>query len=43
MINAVSDQFNRFVNFAEAQMAKGKDKAIAAKSDVAVRAGTTLE
>ena len=43
MINAISEQFNRFVDFAEAQIVKGKDKAIAAKSDVAVRAGTTLE
>ncbi|MBR2838845.1 MAG: hypothetical protein IKE55_08685 [Kiritimatiellae bacterium] len=43
MISAVSEQFSKFVQFAEDQSARGKEKAIATKGDVAVGGGTTLE
>ena len=43
MINAVTEQFSKFVSFAEEQSARGKDKAIATKGDVAINGGTTLE
>ena len=43
MISAVNEQFSKFVQFAEEQSARGKDKAIATKGDVAVNGGTTLE
>ena len=43
MINAVSQQFSKFVSFAEEQQAKGKKTAIASMSDVIARGGTTLE
>ena len=33
MINAVSYQFNKFVEFAEERVKAGKDTAIATKSD----------
>ena len=36
MINAVTEQFSKFVSFAEEQSARGKDKAIATKGDVAI-------
>jgi len=43
MINAVNEQFSRFVSFAEGRMAAGKDKAIASKGDIEKGGGTTLE
>ena len=43
MISAVNEQFSKFVQFAEEQSAKGKNKAIATKGDVAINGGTTLE
>ncbi|MBQ3098457.1 MAG: hypothetical protein IJC66_09910, partial [Kiritimatiellae bacterium] len=43
MINAVNEQFSKFVSFAENRMAAGKDKAIASKGDIAAAGGTTLE
>ena len=43
MMDAVNAQFSKFVQFAEEQSAKGKDKAIATKGDVAINGGTTLE
>ena len=43
MISAVNEQFSKFVQFAEDQSARGKDKAIATKGDVAINGGTTLE
>ena len=36
MISAVNEQFSKFVQFAEEQSAKGKDKSIATKGDVAI-------
>ena len=43
MINAVNEQFSRFVSFAEEKFAAGKTKAIATKGDVEKGGGTTLE
>ena len=43
MINAVNEQFSKFVSFAEGRMAAGKKTAIASKGDIAVAGGTTLE
>ena len=43
MINAVNEQFSRFVSFAEGRMAAGKKTAIASKGDIAAAGGTTLE
>ena len=43
MIDAVNEQFRRFVSFAEGRMAAGKDKAIASKGDIEKGGGTTLE
>ena len=43
MINAVNEQFSKFVSFAEERMAAGKKTAIASKGDIAVAGGTTLE
>ena len=43
MINAVNEQFSRFVAFAEEKCAAGKTKAIATKGDVEKAGGTTLE
>ena len=43
MINAVNEQFSKFVSFAEGRMAAGKDKAIASKGDIEKGGGTTLE
>ena len=43
MINAVNEQFSRFVSFAEEKFAAGKTKAIATKGDVEKAGGTTLE
>ena len=40
MINAVNEQFSRFVSFAEGRMAAGKDKAIASKGDIEKGGGT---
>ena len=35
-VSAVNEQFSKFVQFAEEQSAKGKEKAIATKGDVAI-------
>ncbi|MBR3221665.1 MAG: hypothetical protein IKF72_05465 [Kiritimatiellae bacterium] len=43
MINAVSEQFNKFVSFAQEQIDRGERKAIATKGDVLVGGGTPLE
>ena len=43
MINAVNEQFSRFVNFAQERFDAGKTKAIATKGDIAVGGGTPLE
>ena len=43
MISAVSEQFNRFVTFAEDQRAKGAKTAIATMGDVAAKGDTPLE
>ena len=43
MTGAISEQFSKFVQFAEDQSAKGKNRAIATKSDVAANGGNTLE
>ena len=43
MINAVNEQFSRFVSFAEEKVALGKTKAIATKGDIAAGGGTPLE
>jgi len=43
MINAVSEQFNSFVRFAEAQSTRGKSKAIATKGEILSNGGTPLE
>ena len=43
MIDAVSNQFSKFVAFAQERMAAGERKAIATKGDVAVGGGTPLE
>ena len=43
MINAVNEQFSRFVSFARERVQAGKEKAIASKGDVMAAAGTTLE
>lgn len=43
MLNAVSNQFNKFVEFAQTQFAAGKKTAIATKGAVEVGAGTPLE
>ena len=43
MINAVNEQFSRFVSFAQERHDAGKDKAIASKGDVMAHGGTTLE
>ena len=43
MINAVNEQFSRFVSFAEGRMAAGKDKAIASKGDIGKGGGHALE
>ena len=43
MINAVSQQFSKFVSFAEERIQAGKDKAIATKGDILAKGGTTLE
>ena len=43
MTSAISEQFSKFVQFAEDQSARGKNRAIATKSDVAANGGNTLE
>lgn len=43
MLNAVSNQFNKFVEFAQNQYAVGKKTAIATRGAVEVGAGTPLE
>ena len=43
MIDAVSNQFNRFVQFAQEKIAAGARTAIATKGDVEVGGGTPLE
>ena len=43
MINAVSYQFNKFVEFAEERVKAGKDTAIARTGEVRVGGGTPLE
>ena len=43
MINAVNEQFSRFVNFAQERFDAGKKTAIATKGDIAVGGGTPLE
>lgn len=43
MINAVNEQFSRFVNFAQERVDAGKATAIATKGDVQKGGGTTLE
>ena len=43
MINAVNEQFSRFVNFAQERFDAGKTKAIATKGDIAAAGGTPLE
>ena len=43
MINAVNEQFSRFVNFAQERFDAGKTKAIATKGDIAAGGGTPLE
>lgn len=43
MINAVNEQFSRFVSFAQERMTAGKGKAIATKGEVMAGGGTTLE
>jgi len=43
MIDAVSNQFNRFVQFAQEKVAAGARTAIATKGDVEVGGGTPLE
>ena len=43
MINAVNEQFSRFVSFAQERVQAGKEKAIATKGDVMAHGGTTLE
>ena len=43
MTGAISEQFSKFVQFAEDQSAKGKNRAIATKSDIAANGGNTLE
>ena len=43
MINAVSYQFNKFVEFAEERVKAGKDSAIARTGEVRIGAGTPLE
>ena len=43
MINAVSYQFNKFVEFAEERVKAGKESAIARTGEVRIGAGTPLE
>ena len=43
MINAVSYQFNKFVEFAQERVKAGKDSAIARTGEVRIGAGTPLE
>jgi len=43
MINAVNEQFSRFVAFAQERFDAGKKRAIATKGDVMAAGGTTLE
>ena len=43
MINAVNEQFSRFVAFAQERVDAGKKRAIATKGDVMALGGTTLE
>ena len=43
MINAVNEQFSRFVNFAQERFDAGKKTAIATKGDIAAAGGTPLE
>ena len=43
MINAVNEQFSRFVNFAQERFDAGKTKAIATKGDIQAGGGTPLE
>lgn len=43
MINAVNEQFSRFVAFAQERFDAGKTKAIASKGDIMAAGGTTLE
>ena len=43
MINAVNEQFSRFVSFAQAEMAAGRETSIATKGAIAAGDGTTLE
>ena len=43
MINAVNEQFSRFVAFAQERFNAGKERAIASKGDVMAAGGTTLE
>ena len=43
MINAVSYQFNKFVEFAEERVKAGKDSAIARTGEVRIGKGTPLE
>ena len=42
MINAVNEQFSRFVAFAQERFDAGKTKAIASKGDIMAAGGTTL-
>ena len=43
MINAVNEQFSRFVSFAQERFAAGKETASATKGDVQAGGGTPLE
>ena len=43
MINAVNEQFSRFVSFAQERFDAGKETAIATKGDVQAKGGTPLE
>ena len=43
MINAVNEQFSRFVSFAQERFDAGKETAIATKGDVQANGGTPLE
>lgn len=43
MIDAVNNQFNRFVQFAQDHFSNGERTAIATKGDVAAAGGTPLE
>ena len=43
MVNTVTEQFSKFVSFAEDRLSRNEAKAIATKGDVLSGAGTTLE